>query len=528
MTAALTRIAIVGTARAGMPPPAADSPLGDLTAALPADDVERSLLLRAGAEAAYRLAGRRPPADATPKPAPAPPDAAREISGAAAHVVASLLGDAGKRALLIEAATRIAAVGQRLPHRLLPSALEEADASVRAALTPVVGERGRWLARLNDDWQWAARAPLPAGQLPPDAEAIWDEGSFAERVAVVKQLRAADPTQARDWLAEVWSKEKAEQRAELLQIFDFALHPADEPFLEQALDDRSAAVRAEAAAYLSRLPSSALAQRMLARADAMLTFAPAASGGFLRKLKAAVGTGSGTIAVQIPSTIDASWERDGIPAKPPSGVGQKAFWLLRTLAAVPLAHWCQRFEATPPEIVAATKDSEWRETLLDGWTQSLGRFGGEDWIAPLWQAWIDLAPPLPQLQPRLEILFRASRLDEKERRLLEMLTSQRAGAGFMVAAFAGELPRPWRRDFVASLLKIGRTEAASGVQQRVAWGTLLRTVALAVPPALIDAALEPWPEGSKAEPGDRLWERALSDVTGILHTRKKIYEEIRP
>src|SRR5262249_13084967 len=186
-------------------------------------------------------------------------------------------------------------------------ALEEADASVRAALTPVVGERGRWLAQLNDEWQWAARAPLPAGQLPPDAEAIWDEGNFAERVAVLKQLRAADPTQARDWLAEVWRKEKAERRAERLQVFAFAPHPADKPFLEQALDDRSAAVRTEAAAYLSRLPSSALAQRMLARADAMLTFAPAASGGFLKKLKAAVGAGAGTLAVAMPAAIDAAW-----------------------------------------------------------------------------------------------------------------------------------------------------------------------------------------------------------------------------
>src|SRR5262249_23302895 len=234
-------------------------------------------------------------------------------------------------------------------------ALEEADASVRAALTPVVGERGRWLARLNDAWQWPARAPLPAGQLPPDAEAIWDEGNFAERVAVLKQLRAADPTQARDWLAEVWSKEKAEQRAELLQIFDFALHPADEPFLEQALDDRSAAVRAEAPAYPRRLPSSSLAQRMRARADAMLTFAPAASGGFLKKLKAAVGGGSGTIAVEMPAAIDAAWERDGIPIKPPSGIGQKAFWLLRTLAAVAASHWRGCFAGAPADRLAGSE-----------------------------------------------------------------------------------------------------------------------------------------------------------------------------
>jgi len=109
-----------------------------------------------------------------------------------------------------------------------------------------------------------------------------------------------------------------------------------------------------------------------------------------------------------------------------------------------------------------------------------------------------------------------------------MLKSRRPGVGFMVAAFAAELPRPWRREFVVSLLKIGRLEAASGVQQRVGLSTLLTTMAPAIAPALIDAALEPWPEGNAAEPADRLWERRLSDFNDVLQTRKKIYEEIRP
>src|SRR5260221_493653 len=49
--------------------------------------------------------------------------------------------------------------------------------------------------------------------------------------------------------------------------------PADEPLLEQALDDRASSVRAVAARLLTRIRESALAQRMRDRADAMLAAA---------------------------------------------------------------------------------------------------------------------------------------------------------------------------------------------------------------------------------------------------------------
>ena len=52
--------------------------------------------------------------------------------------------------------------------------------------------------------------------------------------------------------AAVWPKEKADTRAELLEPLDTGLSPADEAFLNQALNDTSKRVRATAAESVAR------------------------------------------------------------------------------------------------------------------------------------------------------------------------------------------------------------------------------------------------------------------------------------
>jgi hypothetical protein len=459
MTDPLARMAIIGTARAGAEPVRTASPVDDLAAPLGAEDRERTLLLLAGAQAVYRLAGQAAPLSTTPPPAPAPTETLAPLSEGAAALIASLRGEAAKRDLLIEAAHRIATVRRRLSHGMLPGLLDEKDAALRAAFRPILGERGLWLASFNDAWKWALQ-PADAGrELPPDAERIWEEGSFAERRAILAKLRAVAPAQTREWLSVVWAKEKAEQRVELLKTFTVGLGADDESFLETLLDDRSAAVRAEAAAQLCRIPTSALAARMIARADAMLSFTRPTSGGLTKRLKAAIGAGAtGSIAVTLPSAIDPAWERDGIPEKPPagSGIGQKALWLARTLAMVPLDHWREKFGVAADEIVAASNGSEWQENLLEGWTKSATNLGGEGWLSPLWRAWVELAKTRKQAwsaaQTALADLFRASPQADREQRILELLHSPIPGAGAVLSTALAELARPWRREFTMTML----------------------------------------------------------------------------
>lgn len=156
----------------------------------------------------------------------------------------------------------------------MPALLDAARArtDLRAPALALAGARGMWLARLNPDWRFALRGGAGgAGELPDvtdgaAVERLWQEGLFAERVALLGAVRAHEAAAAPRLLATTWATERAEDRLMFLDSLRAGLSPQDEPFLEAALGDRSRNVRATAAELLSALPGSALAGRMAERA----------------------------------------------------------------------------------------------------------------------------------------------------------------------------------------------------------------------------------------------------------------------
>jgi hypothetical protein len=134
---------------------------------------------------------------------------------------------------------------------------------------PRLGKRGRWLARQNPDWAYAV-----AGEVPDEPGAIdeaWTTGTPEARVALLRQLRQADPARGRELLASTWKTDGPEDRAAFLKAFEIGLGPDDEPFLEAALDDRRKEVRAAAIELLTRLPGSRLVRRMIERVAPLLS-----------------------------------------------------------------------------------------------------------------------------------------------------------------------------------------------------------------------------------------------------------------
>lgn len=157
--------------------------------------------------------------------------------------------------------------GYRAPAALVPALLDAARArtDLRPPALALAGARGLWLARLNPDWRFALRgAAGGAGELPDatdraGVELLWEEGLFAERVALLGAVRAHEPAAATRLLSTTWATERAEDRLMFLDSLRVGLSPADEAFLESALGDRSRNVRATAAELLSALTGSALA-----------------------------------------------------------------------------------------------------------------------------------------------------------------------------------------------------------------------------------------------------------------------------
>ncbi|WKV72280.1 DUF5691 domain-containing protein [Streptomyces sp. PCS3-D2] len=341
-----------------------------------------ALLDAAAVHAVRRRAGLRP-AVARPRPEPAPHDlrpAPPEAAGRRlAHLLADRTGGGGGRRgaapdlteLLPQWLAAAGRHGYRAPAALVPALLDAARArtDLRPQALALAGPRGLWLARMNPDWRFALRGGAGGGELPdvtdPSAvERLWEEGLFAERVALLGAVRAHDPAAAPRLLATTWASERAEDRLMFLDSLRVGLSLQDESFLEAALDDRSRNVRATAAELLSALPQSALAGRMAVRALACV----------------------GPEGVTPPTECDGGMLRDGVVKRPPAGRGERAWWLGQLVEAAPLSCWRERFGGMgPAETVAlpVAAAEGWAEELHAAWCRAAVRQRDPEWSRAL-------------------------------------------------------------------------------------------------------------------------------------------------
>ncbi len=352
-------------------------------------DAPAAVLDAAALHTVRQRAGLRPavpqarPAPAAPDPRPALPEAARLRL---AHLLAdraapSAGGRRGAAPDLTELIPQWLAtanrMGYRAPASLLPPLLDAARArtDLRPQALAFAGPRGLWLAGLNPDWRFALRGAAGGTLRPdvtdPDAVArLWEEGLFAERIALLDAVRAQDPPAGTALLATTWAAERAEDRLMFLDSLRSGLGNADEPFLEQALSDRSRNVRATAAELLSALPASALAGRMAARALSCVHLD-----------RTGVSPG---IAVEAPHECDAGMQRDGVAAVPPSGRGERSWWLGQLVEATPLDVWEERFGGrAAEEVVALPVADEWAGELHAAWCRAAVRQRNPHWSRAL-------------------------------------------------------------------------------------------------------------------------------------------------
>ncbi|WP_405929253.1 DUF5691 domain-containing protein [Streptomyces griseus] len=356
---------------------------------VPAAAVPTALLDAVALHTVRRRAGLLPAVPAA-RPEPAAPDPRPALPEAARHRLAHLLADraapsgGGRRGTapdLTELIPQWLATanrrGFRAPAALLPPLLDAARArtDLRPQALAFAGPRGLWLAALNPDWKFALRGSA-SGTLRPDTEdpdavgRLWEEGLFAERVALLDAVRAQDPPAGLALLATTWSAERAEDRLMFLDSLRSGLGADDEPFLEQALSDRSRNVRATAAELLSALPASALAGRMADRA--MSCVSPDRTGDVV------------SISVEAPHECDAGMQRDGVAAVPPTGRGERSWWLGQLVEATPLGVWEQRFGGRPAEeVVALPVADDWAGELHAAWCRAAVRQRNPRWARAL-------------------------------------------------------------------------------------------------------------------------------------------------
>ncbi|MDY0810184.1 DUF5691 domain-containing protein [Kitasatospora purpeofusca] len=385
----LQTAALLGTDRRPLPAP---GPAAPYDGAVDRADPATALLELAALETVRRRAGALPaPADGPPA-APAAEDHRTELPAAAARRLSLLLSTRGTGGgvlanlgeLLPQWLATARDRGYRAPAASVPALLDAARArsELRPDAVALAGPLGRWLAERNPDWRFvrrAAQAPPPtADTAPAEGDQLWHEGLFAERVTHLTLLRRRDPAAGLALLRGTWPTERAEDRLLFLDALQEGLSPADEPFLEAALGDRSKNVRATAAELLSTLPGSALAARMGERARAAVRLSE-----------------HGThLLVTPPTACDPAMQRDGIPPRSPTGRGERAWWFGEVIAAAPLALWSAHTGLTPERLLGLRvgdaideTSSTWADDLREGWARAAVRQQDPDWARAL------LGPP---------------------------------------------------------------------------------------------------------------------------------------
>ncbi|MDB5076923.1 MAG: hypothetical protein JWO42_3102, partial [Chloroflexi bacterium] len=278
--------------------------------------------------------------------------------------------------------------------------------------------------------------------------ATWEHGDLAQRRAMLTRIRRYTPDTARDWLAATWKSEKADSRLAFLGVLEQRLSPADEPFLKEAMTDRSEKVRARATELLLQLPTSALHARLLSIADACLSFKPRQDTWQSRIRALGKVQRQGGLEVQLPEEDGFDWGLAGIHEKSPGhdAASRHAWYLERVLSLVSPAHWSDRFDVEPADLIGAAESSDWSGPLLRAWTSAATRHHVEDWIGPLWHWWSGtlLRPGQESgAGPLLDALFRALPSDTAEAEVIRLLHSSDATAVQFAIDVLGNLPAPW-------------------------------------------------------------------------------------
>lgn len=337
----LLSAAILGTDRRPFPDtPFPDTPFADAEPGKHAD----APLAQVAMAAALVRAGRRPTVADPVTPA------AAESSPYAPAAAVELLG------VLIDAPPIAREVRTPLLHRWLQTAVDR-DVVVPPRFLPTLialaGTAPELLPSLQQAWgrrgDWLAdTSGAAARHRALDAETLdreWARLRAAEAVDALAELRDSDPHAAREIAASHWSNLPAALKERVLESWRVGLSDADEPFLDAALDERSARVRDAARALLRRLPSSAFAARMAARLGPLLNVD-----------RARVFASNTRIAVLAPSDLDDAAARDGLAGV--ASAADRTASLQAVLSAAPLRAWCEATDLSVERIVSAVRDDD--------------------------------------------------------------------------------------------------------------------------------------------------------------------------
>lgn len=496
--------AVVGTEQREFKLTAREDELGRLLAQIDNTDREGSLLSAASVVALYRSAGVvAPPADTHQLPEVCYQEETSRSSSASGQHLALML-DGEFREVLPEWLAAMHKAHKRVPEEHLPALLDHgrAELSLRRAIVDVIGERGEWLAVQNPDWYYVYAIRR---------DDVWETGSREERLLLLEHLRNADPTKARELLATTWPQESAKDRVVFLEKFATGINSSDEPFLNEALNDRSVEVRRAARALLASLPNSNFSRRVKQLANQVLSFKKPLIG----KARIDVTLPEDPIAWLKANDI----EIDSPPRNTTQSVGPKAWFLKELISLIPVAHWSELWKKTPLEIIRAGDESEWRESFTLGFLAAARRDRDPGWI----EALVFFTATDPKQPPLIELVayLPAARLEALSLDALKSESAELHSALPLLLAHHSAWSDHLSRAVVARIKK----RISEGKDNVADWQTkaALKQFARYVSPALYDELASGWPVESQSW---STWSKPVDTFQTLLAFRRDMHRAI--
>ncbi len=322
----------------------------------PAEIVSGAIVNRGAADALRALAANRILLEAASTPIQLPvgslaPAETRPLARQSAATLLQIIF-ATESWLTHEALEVLDTRGLRLPHAALAAVSHTMDTNLRTRIAKVAGERGRWLARTLNEYQWLLQ--VTDTQDVQQLRINFDEGALAEREAALREWRSLDADAARAALEAAFTQEKADVRARLLAAIEVNLSAADAPWLETVVTDRAASVQQAARLLLLSLPGSAMRLRNR------------------QLLASALRLDAGELALDVPEFWPVALAPDGLIAPAKGQTATRAF-AIRTLASVtePL-DWLALSGLDAPRFVGALLRYPYFKEVFDGWIASKG------------------------------------------------------------------------------------------------------------------------------------------------------------
>ncbi|MDX2303510.1 MAG: DUF5691 domain-containing protein [Microscillaceae bacterium] len=395
---------------------------------------------------------------------------------------------------------------KRVDFQFLPNLLDwgVAKTDIQTSLSRILGQRGKWLSRLNDQWEYLYEVLEPS-------QVDWEMSSFKERKPYLRSLRITDPPQATELLEKTWDQEETNHKVGFLKIFAENLSLADEPFLEKLRTERRKEVRALVFQLLAKIPQSRYNHQLRQYLD--------------KHIDIQSNLIKNAIDIKFPHEFDREQKDLGVVEKSIIAKGgQKANWLAQIIVKVHPDFWLDKFQKKPDEIVNLIQKSEWNELLIGTISQAAVFHGDQLWLSAFFdQTHNKHNLNLPELIQALEETY-LNRLVEKEiKQGVEALYHNKTL--FLLLEYSQtKLSDPNTRHIIKLYQELVRKENRKGSYYQWQTKNLLKKLGLRINPDLLPEIREGWTEN--LENGDH-WFADITEFLRLLEFRKEVKDALK-